>query len=115
MIIEVLNVKEVMRKFEEAAGVDVFPAIQMGARMVQRAAKAIVPVRTGNLRNSLHVKHFKQLNTSIVYTVVEYAPYVEFGTIKMRARPYLRPAYHITKPAIIKYIEQYIKYKLQRL
>ena len=35
-----------------------------------------------------------------VSTNVEYAPYVEFGTSKQRAQPYLRPAVRIVKPKI---------------
>lgn len=30
----------------------------------------------------------------VIGTNVEYAPYIEFGTAKMGARPYLRPAIH---------------------
>lgn len=49
-------------------------------------------VRTGRLRNSL--THEVAMNEKAVYigSAVEYAPYVEGGTMKMKARPYLRPA-----------------------
>ena len=49
-------------------------------------------VRTGRLRNSL--THSVAMNEKAVYigSAVEYAAYVELGTSKMRARPYLRPA-----------------------
>lgn len=49
-------------------------------------------VRTGRLRNSL--THSVEMNEKAVYigSAVEYAAYVELGTIRMRARPYLRPA-----------------------
>lgn len=54
-------------------------------------AKQLCPVDTGNLRNS--ITH-AQLNdhTEVIGTNVEYAPYVELGTVRMAARPYLRPA-----------------------
>lgn len=49
-------------------------------------------VRTGRLRNSL--THEVSMNEKAVYigSAVEYAAYVELGTSRMRARPYLRPA-----------------------
>ena len=47
-------------------------------------------VRTGRLRNSL--THAVQDRSMYIGTNVEYAPYVELGTSKMKARPYLKPA-----------------------
>lgn len=47
-------------------------------------------VDTGRLRNSVA---WAILDDSVyIGTNVEYAPYVELGTSKMAARPYLRPA-----------------------
>ena len=53
-------------------------------------AKEECPVDTGTLRNS--ISHAVDDNTAIIGTNVEYAPYVELGTSKMDAQPYLRPA-----------------------
>lgn len=49
-------------------------------------------IRTGRLRNSL--THSVAMDEKAVYigSAVEYAAYVELGTSRMRARPYLRPA-----------------------
>lgn len=54
-------------------------------------AKKLCPVDTGNLRNSI-AHEMRGENTVAVGTNVHYAPYVELGTRKMRAQPYLRPA-----------------------
>lgn len=52
--------------------------------------KLLCPVDTGNLRNSItHQVHDK---TVYIGTNVEYGKYVEAGTYKMVAQPYLRPA-----------------------
>lgn len=54
-------------------------------------------VDTGRLRNSVS---WAILDDSVyIGTNVEYAPYVELGTSKMAARPYLRPAVtdHVNK------------------
>lgn len=53
-------------------------------------AKDLTPVITGRLRDS--IGHKVVGNTATVGTRVEYAPYVELGTYKMAARPFLKPA-----------------------
>lgn len=54
------------------------------------AAQAIVPVDTGALKNSIaaEVDGF----TGVVSTNMEYAWFVEDGTYKMAAQPFMRPA-----------------------
>ena len=47
-------------------------------------------VDTGNLRGS--VTYAVAGNSVYIGTNVEYAPYIELGTYKQKARPYLRPA-----------------------
>lgn len=69
----------------------------------EKYAKALCPVGTpestgipgymgGTLRNS--ITHQVEAEASAVHigTNVEYAPYVELGTVKMKARPYLEPS-----------------------
>lgn len=62
----------------------------IGSAAAQHAVD-LTPVRTGNLRRSIENKpvgnHSQEIGTD-----VEYAVYVELGTRKMRAQPYLRPA-----------------------
>lgn len=55
-------------------------------------AKRQTPVDTGRLRNS--ITHAVKAEEKAVYigTNVEYAPFVELGTVKMRERPFLKPA-----------------------
>lgn len=55
-------------------------------------AKQDCPVDTGRLRNS--ITHEVRMNENAVYigSNVEYAAFVEIGTQRMKARPYLRPA-----------------------
>lgn len=50
-------------------------------------------VRTGRLRNSITWREGKDRTPYVdVGTAVHYAPYVELGTKRMAARPFLRPA-----------------------
>lgn len=48
-------------------------------------------VDTGNLRNSV-THYIKNDNTAYIGTPVYYGVYIEFGTSRMKARPFLRPA-----------------------
>lgn len=57
-------------------------------------------VRTGRLRNSISYGVDTDEPAVYIGSNVEYAPYVELGTSKMRARPFL-------KPAVENYGEQY--------
>ncbi|MEM3369799.1 MAG: HK97 gp10 family phage protein [Candidatus Micrarchaeia archaeon] len=77
---------------------------------IQKEASILCPVDTGRLRSSIAVATSKDVVANAmnkedvidkpsnefevwVGTRVFYAPYVEFGTKKMRPRPYLRPAF----------------------
>lgn len=65
------NVKESARK-----------GLERGAKKIQKNAKYLASVKTGQLRNSIKTKSEIKGDevTAQVYTNCEYAPYVEFGT-----------------------------------
>lgn len=55
-------------------------------------AKLKCPVDTSRLRNSITHATVKREKAVYIGTNVEYAPYVEMGTVKQKAQPYLAPA-----------------------
>lgn len=55
-------------------------------------AKKECPVDTGNLRNSITHEVVQSEKAVYIGTNVEYAAYVELGTTKTKAKPYLKPA-----------------------
>ena len=60
-------------------------------------SKDIVPYDTGTLHNSIQIQDFAEQNGKSIIgrwgsRGVNYAIFVEFGTIKMSAQPYLRPS-----------------------
>ena len=67
------------------------------ADMTTARAKQIVPVRTGTLQRSIETRRLGPCKYA-VETVVEYAPLVEFGTMYMRAQPFMRPALNEMAP-----------------
>lgn len=75
---------------EQAAFSQIERALEHVGLLMERNAKLACPVDTGRLRNSISHTHDK--NTAYVGTNVEYAPYVEMGTVNTDAQPYLKPA-----------------------
>lgn len=66
-------------------------ALEIIGGKAESYAKKRCPVDTGRLRNSITHQRYDE-NTEVIGSNVEYAPYVELGTSRMAARPYLRPA-----------------------
>ncbi len=57
-------------------------------------AVTYVPVDTGRLRNSLNIFPFSPGFSKYEFAAgTDYAPHVEFGTIKTHAQPFMRPAF----------------------
>lgn len=86
--------------------------VALAAAKVEGDAKTIVPVDTGHLRASISSNSHSTANgaEAEVSTNVEYAAYVEFGTSRQKAQPYLHPALQKNKANIRKIIiEEIVK------
>lgn len=117
LVVKVDGLGEIKAKLEDLREEFRDKALHRGvaaaARLVRNAARARVPVRTGLLRNALRYGKDRQasLPGKAVYNVFVspkiqgpprgkkqkrswafYWRFVEFGTSKMPARPFLRPA-----------------------
>lgn len=66
-------------------------AFTAAAEQMVSGATSIVPVLTGNLRDSISAGQASANGVEIV-AEAEYAAYVELGTSKMNAQPYMRPS-----------------------
>jgi HK97 gp10 family phage protein len=73
---------------------------------VEGHAKVATPVDTGNLKNSINSTIEADGERGIVATGVEYAAYVEYGTSRMAAQPYLLPAYNKVLPKVKAELDQ---------
>jgi HK97 gp10 family phage protein len=69
-------------------------------------AQQIVPVRTGRLRAS--ITYTVADGQLIIMATAPYALYVEFGTRKMRAQPYIRPSIDAYMDALTSSIEEQV-------
>src|SRR5712692_10290859 len=61
------------------------------ANEIANLAQRYAPVRTGALRDSINAEQTGPMSYGISADA-EYATFVEFGTIRMLARPFMRPA-----------------------
>ena len=83
-------------------------ALKAGALIVQNEAKRRAPYETGTLRRSIHTE-MRGNTQAFVGTDVEYAVHQEFGTSKMKAHPYLRPALDEKQQEVLEKINTIVK------
>lgn len=93
--------------FKKAIADKIPVALEAVGLQAEGYAKKLCPVDTGNLRNS--ITHRTEENNEVIGTNVEYAPYVELGTQRTKAQPFLKPAAADHTGEYEKIIEQYLK------
>lgn len=85
----ILGLAELIKQLEDIA--DVSPEnLLPGVQVIFDESQRLVPVKTGDLKRSGHIDQSGE-DVQIVYDK-DYAPFVEYGTSKMAAQPFLRPA-----------------------
>lgn len=80
------HTEEVLDGIEQAKA----RALEKIGLVAEGYAKRLCPVDTGRLRNS--ITHTTDDEAAYIGTNVEYAVYVEMGTVNTPAQPYLKPA-----------------------
>lgn len=81
------------------------------AEEIEFLAKDIVPVDTGALRASIHVVVFDELSLQ-VRADAHYAAFVEYGTSRMAAQPYMTPAVEAVWPGVARKISDALSQEL---
>ncbi len=88
--------------------------VESGAK--KRCPVRKVPVRIngqlysgGRLRSSIHTIEKKDERTVSVGTNVHYGPYVEHGTVRMKAQPFLNPALEAERGPLLRRLEETIQ------
>ena len=138
MSVEFKNLDGVLAAIENAADTDTLTqALGKACALVEGRAKQLAPKGTGELRRSItsRIEVNGDEVVGVVFTPLEYAPYVEFGTglfaeeggrkdvpwhyqddegnwhttSGMKPQPYLRPALDENREAIIRILKEGIK------
>jgi HK97 gp10 family phage protein len=109
-------------------------AVAAGSNVIAKAAKAKVPADTGNLRRNIITKRLPpgeaRLTSEFIVTVRKgrvtkkqkerglkdafYGGFLEFGTVKMPPRPFLRPAFDENKAQAVQAIKERIEARLKK-
>ena len=95
-------------------------AMRQAAKPILDEAKRRVPVLTGELRKSLKIRALKRNNKGRIGVVIStekgffkgetfYGAFLEFGTKKMPAKPFIRPAFEANKARAVRIVEQALK------
>lgn len=98
--------------------------IRKNARVHRDTARSIAPIRTGRLRRSIT---FELSEGGLVYRVFPdpevftaegqpyYPVFVELGTVKMAARPYLLPSMRLMEPIVREDVKRAVTRAAQRM
>jgi len=99
-------------------------AVRAGAKPIVKEARSLVPKDTGNLKKSIGVTKFRTRKKSLVWFQVSprtggkydgwYGRFLEVGTAKMPAHPFMRPAFEKEGENSIKSVKEYIAKRLDK-
>ena len=87
---EIKGARELIKQFHNLGNIDASKGLLAVAKMVMETSRKNAPEDTGNLKKS-H-KAVKAGKGAEIQVNAKYAAAVEYGTYKMNAQPYLRPA-----------------------
>ena len=99
------NSEEIIKAKDDA----IARALEAIGQQAEGYSKLLAPVDTGRLRNS--ITHDVETDEEAVYigTNVDYAPYVEYGTRKTKAQPFIQPAVQDHSEEYKQMAEMYLK------
>lgn len=98
-----------LQKLERLSLEEARRAVAIVAYNVEADAKRLCPVDTGRLRASIQTALAHTYAGAEVGTNVEYAPFVEFGTYRQRAQPYLTPAAEQNRNDLVRRISEALR------
>lgn len=132
MSIRLENLDEILKMLEEKGNIDLTEPLGKACALVEAAAIQKAPKGTGELRRSIRSK--VEDNVGVIFTPLEYAPYIEYGTglfaenggrkdvpwhykddkgewhttSGMHPQPYMRPALNDNREKIIELLKEAI-------
>lgn len=96
-------------------------AIRASANVIRDEARRLVPKDSRNLEKSIVSIQRKALNGEIIFSVTPsrkgkydgwYAHFIEFGTVKQTAQPFLRPAFETMQDEALQAAKVYIQERI---
>ena len=85
--------------------------VTLGGQAIRTEASTRTPVLTGNLRSSIQSEAFVEDGQAVSETgpTADYAKFVEYGTSRQTAQPFMEPGYQAAKPNIDRIFERLMK------
>jgi len=90
--IELEDLDELTDEQSQALEEEVHAIVENTGDNMVTYAQGIVPVRTGNLMASIFTDVDEDNPSVTLGATADYASFIEYGTLKMRAQPFLEPA-----------------------
>jgi HK97 gp10 family phage protein len=87
------NALKYVRQIEAEIEKDAKQAVKESSYLMEAQAKALAPVKTGYMRSNIKTYFNEGGLSGEVISHAEYSLFVEFGTSKQEAQPYMMPAY----------------------
>lgn len=106
-----IDTSKLFAQLDKVSSINQVSPARAGAEVILYHALEKVPVRTGFLRDSGQIAENGD-EVAVEFTA-EYAAAVEYGTSKMAAQPYLRPAIDEYETEILKAIADVTQSELQ--
>ena len=98
MGVKMVGVKQLKLKLEKNMKMEaVRQTVRRNGAELQTKAQRYAPVKTGTLKRSIRLDIQDNGLTARTDATADYAPYVEWGTRFMEARPFMRPAFNSQK------------------
>ena len=105
-------------------------AVNAGAEVIRKDAVTRVPVLTGRLKKAIYKKQIRELSNNVQQTFfvgarngkkykkadkdAYYWRFLEFGTSKLPARPFLRPAFDTKKSQAVDAMAKKLKERIDK-
>ena len=106
--IELEDLDELTDEQSQALEEEVHAIVENAGDNMVTYAQGIVPVRTGNLMASIFAEVDEDNLAVTLGATADYASFIEYGTVKMRAQPFLEPAAAIGQEEMNARIEEAI-------
>jgi HK97 gp10 family phage protein len=103
-----------LRKLPAVVAAEMPQIMSHAAERVAETARGLAPRRSGALRDSIVVARDPVTGQATVEARAPYAAFVEFGTVKRPARPFLGSALAASRSAIIEEISRALRRALGR-
>ena len=111
--IELEDLDELPDEQSQALEEEIHNIVESAGDNMVSYAQGIVPVRTGNLMASIFSEVDPDDLSITLGATADYASFIEYGTVKMRAQPFLQPAADIGEEEMNARIEEAIVERME--